>query len=125
MMERKQIGLAIIGSGRIGTLRAKLASTHPAVNFIAVSDLKADAAQKLARDVGAQLASTSNDEIIARPEVNAVIVSTSEGEHLAPVLKAIELGKAVLVEKPIALNTADADSIIAAAKKAKTDLRVG
>ena len=33
-----------------------------------------------------------------------MIVSTSEGEHLAPVLKAIELGKAVLVEKPIALN---------------------
>jgi NADH-quinone oxidoreductase subunit F len=40
-------------------------------------------------------------------------------------LKAIELGKAVLVEKPIALNIADADRIIAAAKKAKSDLRVG
>lgn len=125
MIERKQIGLAIVGSGRIGTLRARLASTHPAVNFIAVSDLNADAAKKLATTVGAQLASTSNDEIIARPEVNAVIVSTSEGEHLAPVLKAIELGKAVLVEKPIALNMADADRIIAAAKKANVELRVG
>jgi predicted dehydrogenase len=125
MIERKQIGLAIVGSGRIGTLRAKLAATHPAVNFIAVSDLNADAAKKLAGTVGAQLASTNNDEIIARPEVNAVIVSTSEGEHLAPVLKAIELGKAVLVEKPIALNMADADRIIAAAKKANVELRVG
>ena len=54
-----------------------------------------------------------------------MIVSTSEGEHLAPVLKAIELGKAVLVEKPIALNMADADRIIAAAKKANVELRVG
>src|SRR3954464_12322232 len=125
MIERKQIGLAIVGSGRIGTLRAKLASTHPAVNFIAVSDTNADAAKKLAGAIGAHVSSTSNDEIISRPEVTAVIVSTSEGEHLAPVLRAIELGKAVLVEKPIALNVADADRIIAAAKKYNANLRVG
>jgi len=95
------------------------------VNFIAVSDTNLGAAQKLAKEVGAQFSSANNDEIIARPEVNAVIVSTSEGEHLAPVLKAIELGKAVLVEKPIALNIVDADRIIAAAAKAKANLRVG
>ena len=125
MIERKQIGLAIVGSGRIGTLRGKLAAAHPAVNFIAVSDVNLGAAQKLAQSVGADLASASNDEIIARPEVNAVIVSTSEGEHLAPVLRAIELGKPVLVEKPLALNLADADRIIAAAAKAEVSLRVG
>jgi predicted dehydrogenase len=54
-----------------------------------------------------------------------VIVSTSEGEHLEPVLQAIELGKPVLVEKPIALNVADADRIIAAAGKAGVEVRVG
>ena len=106
-------------------MRAKLASTHPAVNYIAVSDMNPGAAQKLAQTVGAQFASADNDEIIARPEVTAVIVSTSEGEHLAPVLRAIELGKPVLVEKPIALNLADADRIIAAANKAKASVRVG
>ena len=90
-----------------------------------MSDVNPDAARKLVQGVGAQLASASNDEIIARPEVNAVIVSTSEGEHLAPVLRAIELGKSVLVEKPIALNLADADRIIAAAASANVSLRVG
>lgn len=90
-----------------------------------MSDVNPDAARKLVQEVGAQLASASNDEIIARPEVNAVIVSTSEGEHLAPVLRAIELGKSVLVEKPIALNLADADRIIAAAASANVSLRVG
>jgi predicted dehydrogenase len=62
--------------------------------------------------------------VISRPEVNAVIVSTSEGEHVAPVLAALESGKPVLVEKPIALSPADADSIIAASEKAKGNLRV-
>ncbi len=75
--------------------------------------------------MGANVASADNRAIIAHPEVNAVIVSTSEGEHLDAVLAAIELGKPVLVEKPIALSTADADRIIAAAAKANVEVRVG
>jgi len=124
-IERKQIGLAVVGSGRIGALRARLAAEHPAVNFLAVSDTSRAAAQMLAQQTGAQFHSTDNREVIARPEVTAAIVSTSEGEHVAPVLQAIELGKPVLVEKPIALNLKDADRIIAAATKAKANVRVG
>src|SRR5215207_9899810 len=98
--DSKPIGLAVVGSGRIGTLRARLASAHAAVRFIAVSDQNDAAAKKLAATVGAQVHSTDNDEIIAHPDVTAVIVSTSEGEHVEPMIKAIELGKRVLVEKP-------------------------
>lgn len=82
-------------------------------------------AHKLAQQTGAQFWSTDNLEVIARPEVNAVIVATSEGEHLAPVLSAIGQAKAVLVEKPLALSLADADRIVAAAEKAQAPLRVG
>ncbi len=117
IIERKQLGLAIVGSGRIGTLRARLAAGHPAVRFIAVSDQDPAKARDLAQKVGAQFHSADNDEVIGRPEVNAVVVSTSEGEHMAPLLKAIELGKPVLVEKPIALTLADADRVIQAAEK--------
>lgn len=124
-IERKTLGIGIVGAGRIGSLRAQLAAQHPAVHYIAVSDLDAAQARKLAQKVGAQFHSGDNLEVISRPEVDAVIVSTSEGEHLAPVLAAIGLGKPVLVEKPIALNLADADRIIAAAEKAGVGLRVG
>ena len=118
-IKRKDLGLAIVGSGRIGTLRARLAAGHPAVRFIAVSDADPAKARDLAQKTGAQFHSGDNAEIISRPEVNAVIVSTSEGEHLAPMLKAIELGKPVLVEKPIALTLADADRVIHAVEKAR------
>jgi len=37
-MEHKELGIAVVGSGRIGTLRTRLAATHPAVRFLAVSD---------------------------------------------------------------------------------------
>ena len=123
--DSRPIGLAVIGSGRIGTLRARLAAAHPAVRFIAVADESEAAARKLATAVGAHAHGTDNDEIISRPEVTAVIVSTSEGEHLAPVLKAIELGKRVLVEKPLALTLADADRLVKAIEKSGADVRVG
>ena len=95
------------------------------MRFIAVSDADPAKARDLAQKTGAQFHSGDNTEIISRPEVNAVIVSTSEGEHLAPMLKAIELGKPVLVEKPIALTLADADRVIHAVEKAGANVRVG
>src|SRR5262249_5899555 len=62
---------------------------------------------------------------MSRPEVDAVIVATSEGEHTAAVLQALERGKAGLVEKPIALELAEADRIGAEAARRNADRRVG
>ncbi len=123
--QRKDLGIAVIGCGRIGTLRATLASRHAAVKFIAVADKDPARAKKLADKCGAQFHGGNNLEAIARPEVNAVVVSTIEVEHTQPILQALELGKPVLVEKPLALDFAEADKILAAAKKAGIDLRVG
>jgi len=120
----KEIGLAIVGSGRIGTLRAKLAAGHPAVRFIAVSDADPAKARKLADAVGAKVHSGDNEAVIAQPDVNAVIVSTSEGEHVAPILAAIERGLPVLVEKPLALSLADADQVLRAIEKRSANVRI-
>jgi predicted dehydrogenase len=124
-MNRKELGIAIVGAGRIGALRAQLAAQHPAVRFIAVSDTEPARAQALADKVGARFASGSNRDAIAHPEVTAVIVSTSEHEHTEPVLQALALGKAVLVEKPIALSLADADRILEALPASRGSLHVG
>jgi predicted dehydrogenase len=125
MSRSRDLGIAVVGSGRIGTLRATLAAAHPAVRFLAVSDRDPERARKLAHRVGAQFASGDNFEVISRPEVDAVIVSTIEVEHTQPVMQALELGKPVLVEKPLALDLREADRIIAAAAQANVDLRVG
>jgi predicted dehydrogenase len=125
MVERKDLGLAIVGSGRIGTLRGRLAARHSAVRYIAVSDQDSRKAADLAHEIGAQFHSADNAEVIARPEVNAVIVSTSENAHMKPVLQAIELGKPVLVEKPIALSLADADAMVAAIEQRGANVCVG
>jgi predicted dehydrogenase len=124
-MKGNDLGIAVIGAGRIGTLRASLAAAHPAVRFLAVSDLDGARARALADKVGAQFSSADNLEVITRPEVNTVIVSTSEKEHALPVLQALEQGKSVLVEKPIAMTLEDADRMIHKAKEMKADFRIG
>ncbi len=121
----KELGIAVVGSGRMGNLRARLAAVHPAVHFVAVSDLDPSNARTLADKAKAQFFSGNNLEVISRPEVNAVIVSTPEHEHTLPILQALELGKPVLVEKPIALSLDDADKILAAAQKAGVSLHIG
>src|SRR5438046_9352797 len=106
MTQPRQIGVAVVGSGRIGTLRAHMAARHPSVRFLAVSDKYPERAGTLGRAVGAQLASGNNLDVIAHPELNAVIVSTSGHEHADPLLQAIDLGTAILVEQPRALSRA-------------------
>src|SRR6201996_6091579 len=120
-----KVGLGIVGSGRIGTLRARLAAGHPSVSTIAVSDLDPANAAKLSALVGARSHGRDNLAVIEDPDVTAVIVSTSEGEHLAPMLAAIRCGKPVLVEKPIALTVREADQVLEALAKYGGNVRVG
>ncbi len=124
-MQRKELGIAVIGAGRIGTLRARLAAKHPAVRFLAIADIDPARAAALAEMTGADFHTGNNFEAIERPEVNAVFVSTPEDLHAAPVKHALELGKAVMVEKPIALTLADADDILETLRQTGGDLRIG
>ena len=124
-MQRKELGIAVIGAGRIGTLRARLSAKHPAVKFLAIADLDPARAAALAKTTGADFHTGNNFEAIERPEVNAVFVSTPEDLHAAPVKHALELGKAVMVEKPIALTLADADDILETLRITGGDLRIG
>jgi len=124
-MIRRELGIAVVGSGRMGSQRASLAAAHPAVRFLAVSDIIPERAHALGESVGAQVSSGDNLEVISHPDVNAVIVSTPEPEHTLPVIQALELGKPVLVEKPIAMRLEDADRMMATAAEHQTELRVG
>ena len=124
-MKRSKLGIAVVGAGRIGTLRARLAAKHPCVKFIAVSDRDPQRAKALAELAGADFHSGDNNEVIERPEVDAVFVSTPEGEHSAPVRRALELGKPVLCEKPIALTLKDADDMLETLRKTGGTLRIG
>jgi predicted dehydrogenase len=124
-VKRNALGIAVIGAGRIGTLRARLAAKHPSVGFLAIADRDPARARALAEQAGAQYHTASNEEAIGHPNVTAVIVSTPEQQHTQPILHALSLGKPVLVEKPIGFSLPDADRILRTLRDNGGDLRVG
>ncbi len=124
-MKRREIGVGVIGAGRMGAIRAHLLSSDAAVDFLAISDIDGEKASALAQQTEAAFHTDDNRALIERPEVHALIVSTPEGDHTEAVCLALEAGKPVLVEKPIALTLEDADRILSARARSGADLFVG
>ncbi len=123
--ERKNIGIGVIGTGKIGMQRARLAAQHPSVDYLAVMDIDHDRAEAVGRSLDADLIATSVDELVNDERVDAVVISTAEPFHLEPSLAALAVGKPILIEKPIAITLADADKIVAAVDASAVDARVG
>jgi len=83
-------------------------------NFVAVSRRRADLAEEFAKEFGAKKWFASFEEMLADDEIEAVYLATPVFLHAAQTISAAEAGKHVLCEKPMALNTADCDRMIAA-----------
>lgn len=122
---RRDIGLGVVGTGKIGMQRARLAAQHPAVDFVGVVDADKSKAVGVAEDIGADLVTDTVGELVADERVHAVVISTDEPHHTGPALAAIDSGKPVLIEKPLALTLEDGDRIATAAAAAGVDVRVG
>jgi len=102
------LNVALLGAGRIAGVHATAITTNPGSRLVAVSDINAEAAAKLAAQYGSQVRST--DEILADASINAVLIATSTDTHSDLIERATAAGKAVLCEKPVDLSLARAQA---------------
>jgi myo-inositol 2-dehydrogenase / D-chiro-inositol 1-dehydrogenase len=123
--KRKEIGLAVIGCGTIGRIRAKLARDYPAVQWLGLCDIKEDLGRKLAEDAKADFFTTDYRELLKRPEVNAAVIATDENFHTGPTLAAVEKGYDLFIEKPLATDVKESLSILKAIQESGVDAVVG
>jgi len=117
----RSVRLGVVGAGKIGTHRARLAAEHAAVEHLAVVDVEPLRAEQLASMVRADSWGTDLETMISEHSLDAVIVSTPEDRHHRPVTTALDAGARVLVEKPLALDRGEARQMVAMGG----DLRVG
>ena len=94
--------VGLLGAGRIGNVHAKAISSHAGSKLVAVSDINADATQKLAAQYGAEAKST--EDIVSDTAIDAVLIATSTDTHSDLIEKATKAGKSVLCEKPVDLS---------------------
>ncbi|QEM83489.1 inositol 2-dehydrogenase [Halomonas binhaiensis] len=96
--------LALIGAGRIGKVHADSICAHPQIELAAVVDACAQNAEVLARKYSSVVRRV--DDVFADAEIDAVLIASSTSTHIDYLERAAAAGKAVLCEKPIALDLA-------------------
>jgi predicted dehydrogenase len=119
------IGVAIIGCGTIGRIRAQLAREHPAVTWLGLCDIDEEIGEHLAADTKADFVTNDFKELMARPEVTAVIVATAENEHVEPILAAVEYRHPMFIEKPLATDPVQSEQVLRAIEENEVDAVIG
>ncbi|BDA64911.1 inositol 2-dehydrogenase [Actinomyces capricornis] len=102
------LAIAVIGAGRIGQVHARTIAAHPRAELALVCDPAGSAAKDLADLYGAR-SSKDVEEAFSDPAIDAVIVGSPTPLHIPHLLAAAKAGKAVLCEKPIALDIKDVE----------------
>ena len=119
------IRAAIVGLGRWGrSLVTSVQGKSEDISFVAAHTRTRATAEDFCRDKGVPLVG-SYEQILADPNVDAVVLATPHTQHEQQVLQAAAAGKHIHVEKPITLDRGSADAAVAAARKAGVLLAVG
>lgn len=118
-----RLRIAILGAGRIGAVHAANAAASPAIQLVGVADAIPEAADALAQSVGAPVRQV--EELIAAPDVDAVLIATSTDTHAGLAEQAAAAGKAIFCEKPIDLDIGRARACLAAVEAAGVPFVVG
>lgn len=110
------VGFGIIGTGMMGrTYSAGITRQAKDARLVAVAGGRR--AQQLGTEFGVAT-EPSVDALLARSDVDVVVIATPHTTHLPLALQAVEAGKHVYLEKPMALNVNECDQIIAATREA-------
>jgi predicted dehydrogenase len=114
--EQRQVGIGVIGCGGFGLFALQQFAQVPGVRLVGMAGTHREAARAAARRFG--LPDVMEVEALLRmPGLDLVYIATPPFLHHAQAMQALQAGKHVLVEKPTALNPAQADEMIAAARQ--------
>ena len=125
MPNKKELGLAVVGCGVVGRIRATLAKDFPGIGWIGLSDMNERVGRHLKDDIDADYFTTDFRKLIVRPEVDAVIVATSTWGHVEPTLASVDAGHMLLIEKPLATDARESAAVLEAIQNAGVDAVVG
>jgi predicted dehydrogenase len=122
-MADEVVRYGMIGCGEIAVQYFEALAAAENAALAACFDIKTELAQDLAGRTDGAVACASQEELLARDDVEAVVISTPHYLHEPIAVAAVEAGKHALVEKPIACTVAQARRMVDAA--AKADRRLG
>ena len=122
----RQIGVAVIGTGWCGGIRAEALASHALVKSLHLVETRPERLAELKARLKPATATADYKQVLANREVEAVYISaTPESTHYPMARDSLAAGKHVFLEKPIALTLAEADELINTAKAKNLKLTIG
>jgi UDP-N-acetylglucosamine 3-dehydrogenase len=120
----KKLGVAVIGTGFWGRNHARVFKELEETELLAVCDINAERAKNVAKQFGVK-AYTNARKMLRRKDIEAVGICTWSMTLAREALKALNAGKHVLVEKPMATNVKQAKKLLETAEEEELHLTVG
>lgn len=122
-----KLNIGLIGAGRMGAFHGETIEDRlPKANLYAVADPVPNAGEKLVKKLNSRAkVYTDPMELIHDTNVDAVVIASPARTHASNVLAAINQGKAVFCEKPMAITLEEADKIVQASEKNNSLVQVG
>ncbi|MCX7887758.1 MAG: Gfo/Idh/MocA family oxidoreductase [Verrucomicrobiae bacterium] len=121
---KDKVKIALVGTGEIGRVHAKAYSEVEGVELCIAAMIQPEVEKQLSEQYGARLY-PNFEAALADSTLDAVDICLPNDLHREFTVRALQAGKHVLCEKPIALTLEDADAMIAAARSAGRFLMIG
>jgi myo-inositol 2-dehydrogenase / D-chiro-inositol 1-dehydrogenase len=118
------VRLAVVGSGRIAGVHARALARVARGRLVACTDAVPEVAERFAAEHGLAVYPAFAD-VLADPDVDAVLIATPNGLHADQTIAALDAGKHVFCQKPISLTTDDAERVVAAGRASDRVLQFG
>ncbi|MBN1985192.1 MAG: Gfo/Idh/MocA family oxidoreductase, partial [Prolixibacteraceae bacterium] len=121
----KKINVAVAGLGRIGKIHLKnLCRNFPEINVVAAMDVL-DEAKTITGEFNVPVFVTDFDELLAVPNLDAVVICSPTDTHAGYVVKAAKAGKQIFCEKPLDLSLDRVKEVLNIVKECGVKLMLG
>ena len=117
--------IGVIGTGNIAETHLQAYKKNPDAEIYALCDLDEPLLKKRGEQFGVQRLFTNYADLLKLPEIDAVSVCTWNSQHAPVTIAALEAGKHVLCEKPMATSAAEAEMMLKTARKSGKLLMIG
>ena len=115
----KKVKAAIVGTGFMGKVHAENLRRLGNVEIAAVVGSRPERAAQFADAMGIPFATARLEDVLTKPEIDAVHICTPNVDHFPMSMAAVEAGKATLCEKPMCMDVEQGRKLVAAAKERK------
>jgi len=120
------IGVAVIGTGWCGGIRAETLAAHALVKSLHLAEVREDRLEEMEAKTRPTTATTDYKRLLERKGIDAVYLSATPANLHFPMAKEfLQAGKHVFLEKPIAVTLEEADELIALARKNNLKFTIG